>query len=237
MTAPWPEPTRFRRAAFDPEAAVACAFEVLRRNLAGFVLLAALVTLPNYLVAAVRGDHFLWSIVAAIVSGMLFYLAQGFIGYAAYQDMIGRPVGAGDSLRAAIDRFFPLLGLAGWLSLAVGIGFVLLIVPGVLFMVMWSVAVPACVVEGIAPAASMRRSAALTKGHRWSLFLLLLFLFIAVEIGLAALDRVLAMAGGGAAAAFGSWVGKALVAAFQAVLATAIYHELRAAEEGPAGLA
>ena len=237
MTAPWPQPRRVEGTPFNPGATVARAFEVLRRNLAAFVPLAAVVSLPNYLVATMRGEHFGWSILAAVINGILFYLTQGFIGYAAYQEMVGRPIDGGAARRAALDRFLPLIGLAGLLGVAVGIGFVLLIVPGVILMVMWSVAVPACVVEGAAPAASMRRSAALTKGHRWSLFLLYLLLVITVDVALLMLHRLLAAAGGEAVSTFASWVARAFVSAFHAVLAVAIYHDLRSAREGSSGLA
>ena len=39
--------------------------------------------------------------------------------------------------------------------------------PGIMLMVRWFVAVPACVVERIGPSGSMKRSAELTSGHRW----------------------------------------------------------------------
>jgi hypothetical protein len=44
------------------------------------------------------------------------------------------------------------------------------LVPAVMVVVVWVVAVPACVFEGLGPVASMFRSFDLTKGCRWKIF-------------------------------------------------------------------
>src|SRR5258708_17090641 len=70
------------------------------------------------------------------------------------------------------------------MGLAVMFASMLFIVPGLILYMMWSVATPACVVERLGPFRSMARSRALTKGHRWKIFgLLLLTLIPGVIIG------------------------------------------------------
>ena len=231
MTEPSLAPARPHPAVFRAGAALNHALAVLARNFVAFTSIAGAVTFPNYVVEVVRGDDLLWSIAAAILSGILFYLAQGVLADAAFQDARG---GAGDlwqSVTVAMSRFFSLINLAGWVGLAVGIGFLLLIVPGVILLVMFSVAVPACVVERLGAFASLRRSASLTTGCRWQLFGLYVLLFLLVWISKEALQQVLAQIGGAPLETFGMWLAGAVVTAFHAVLGVVVYRDLRAAKE------
>ena len=68
----------------------------------------------------------------------------------------------------------PLFGLAILLQIAIGFGLILLIVPGVIFAIKWSVSTPALVIEDTGVFGSASRSADLTKGFRWEIFLLFL---------------------------------------------------------------
>ena len=58
-----------------------------------------------------------------------------------------------------------------WVSilvgLVVGIGFILLIIPGIIFLTMLSVTIPALIVEDHGGTAAMGRSWNLVKGHFW----------------------------------------------------------------------
>jgi hypothetical protein len=56
------------------------------------------------------------------------------------------------------------------MTIAVGAGLILLIVPGVLLYIMWSVASPALVAERTGVFGALARSSALTKGARWKVF-------------------------------------------------------------------
>lgn len=92
----------------------------------------------------------------------------------AYAVMRQRPARLGALFALAWRRFWPALG-SGLLAMAgIFLGLLLFIVPGVILMVRWWVWVPACLVEGQGAGAALKRSAALTKGRRWIVFLLLL---------------------------------------------------------------
>jgi len=56
------------------------------------------------------------------------------------------------------------------------------VLPTAILLVLSAVVVPACVAEGAGPLASMRRSIALTKGHRLKIFAMLLLLAV-VSVG------------------------------------------------------
>src|SRR5262245_27959728 len=79
--------------------------------------------------------------------------------------------------------------VGGSVTMQVGLPFVILfllfLVPATILFVIWLVAVPACVVEGAGPIASIVRSNGLTKGFRWKIFgivLLLGLVLLAVSI-------------------------------------------------------
>lgn len=72
----------------------------------------------------------------------------------------------------------PLIALSILWAFGVMLGFVLLIVPGIILLMMWAVAVPALVVERQGVFSAFRRSAELTKGAKWKIFGLCLVLLV-----------------------------------------------------------
>ncbi len=117
-------------------------------------------------------------------------LTYGAVMHAAMQDLHNQPVSFDRMLKVALRKFWPMIGLAILISLGVALGFVLLIVPGVILGLAWSAALPALVVEDRRVMESFKRSAELTRGRRWSIFLLYLvvgIVSIVVEVVLMAL--------------------------------------------------
>lgn len=95
-----------------------------------------------------------------------------------------RPIRIRSVLRKAAANILPvlLLGVIGYLGVIVGL--VLLIVPAILFMVMFLVTVPAYIEEKPGILGAFGRSRALTKGHRWGIFGMSLLVNIAFYIGM-----------------------------------------------------
>jgi uncharacterized membrane protein len=71
-----------------------------------------------------------------------------------------------------IDRFLPLLGLSLLMAIAITLGFVLFIVPGVLLALAWSMAPFYLVDRNYGPVEALEASWEATRGHWGSLFLL-----------------------------------------------------------------
>jgi uncharacterized membrane protein len=159
-------------------------------------------------------------------------VAQAVILYGTFQDMRAKPVRLGESIMKGIARFVPIVGLAICTMVAVGLGFLLFIVPGVILALMFYVALPVCVVERLGPIASMKRSAALTKGHRWKLFGILLVVALIAIVGSVVVSAVLTAVGGVTATIIGRFIWQAVTGAFGAVVAAVVYHDLRVAREG-----
>lgn len=115
---------------------------------------------------------------SAIV-GLFSYPALAGAYVVAIAQLGGRRVGFGEAASAGL-RHWPSLFAVGVLSgLGVTLGLILLVVPGVILAVMWLLAGPALVIEGLPPTAALNRSQALTRGNRWAMFGMLLLLVVA----------------------------------------------------------
>src|SRR5439155_8319112 len=70
----------------------------------------------------------------------------------------------------AAHRVLPLLGLSILVGVYVGLGLLLLVVPGLILMTRFAVAVPALVLEDRSVRDAMRRSRELVRGHGVAIF-------------------------------------------------------------------
>lgn len=117
-------------------------------------------------------------LVALITSLIL----QGALIHATVQDANGRKASVGDALATGLRNFLPLLGVGILFGLAIAVGFVFLIVPGVMLACAWCVASPALVVDRTGVFGAFRRAADLTRGNRWRIFGLAILLWIILLI-------------------------------------------------------
>ena len=127
-----------------------------------------------------------WSMLAGSLLIGSFSFAGSLAGFLNASD--GRAVSLGDCAAAGASKVLPVLGLTLLWYLGVGLGWILFVIPGLILMTMWSVAMPALVGEDLGVFASFGRSRALTKGSRMMIFvtlLVVLVLFYAVFFGLA----------------------------------------------------
>src|SRR5580704_6101991 len=138
------------------------------------------------------------SIVTIIIFLCLYMFGQGVLLTGAFQRLRGEPLRGGAALQRALARLVPLVVLSILITLAmigVGLAYIalmwilglvlgrfvavlsfLIFVPIFMLGVLWSVVVPACLVEGLGPIESMARSADLTKGYRWKVTGIMLLL-------------------------------------------------------------
>lgn len=89
----------------------------------------------------------------------------------------------GDCFGAAMAKALPMLGLTVLWMLGLWLGFILILVPGLIVLAMWCVAAPVLVDEGSGVVAAFGRSRALTKGSRWKILLVLLIVTMVVYGG------------------------------------------------------
>lgn len=87
-------------------------------------------------------------------------------------DRQGAQFTLGDALATGARLMLPMIGVAFLLFLGATAGAILLVVPGIIIFLMWSVAFPALVAQGGGVFDALRASRRLTKGSRWKLLAL-----------------------------------------------------------------
>ncbi|MEE4119268.1 MAG: hypothetical protein V2I65_09660 [Paracoccaceae bacterium] len=105
-------------------------------------------------------------LVDAVLQILLSALFVGAIALLVVDAARGRPAGAPEVLRGALGTAVPVAAISIVIGVAVAIGLVLLIVPGLWIFAVLSVAIPVAAIEG-AGLGALGRSASLTRGYRW----------------------------------------------------------------------
>jgi len=171
------------------------------------------------------------SVSSALAHLILVTFAQAIVIFAAFQDLRGRSVSAGESMTRGLARFLPAVAVAVLSAVAVGIGTIILVIPGLIAWAALSVAMPVCVVERGGPVGSLSRSAELTRGYWWHI--------IAVYVGFFLVQSVVSLTIQAAvpgqphlAATILAWLWSVLYTSYTAVFAAMLYHDLRASKEG-----
>ncbi len=136
----------------------------------------------------------------ALVVGVLWLAASGALVQATIAHDQGRKAALPEMLRVGILRTLPLFAVYLLFTIGVMIGAMLLVVPGVILAVMWSVSLPAIVAERTGVFGAFGRSRALTKGARWPVFGILLLALVIYSLASAAVG-VASVAGSGSFAA------------------------------------
>jgi hypothetical protein len=118
------------------------------------------------------------TIIIQMIVGLLWMsltlpIATGAATYAISERYLGNQVTIGAALSRAFKRLWTLALAQLSVTLRVLIGFVLLIIPGILWMLSYSLVVPVVMIEGGKAEASVKRSRELAKGNRMKVFAVL----------------------------------------------------------------
>ncbi|MHC4224040.1 MAG: hypothetical protein ACYSUN_08625, partial [Planctomycetota bacterium] len=128
-----------------------------------------------------------------------------------------------------LSRLFPVQGVGILGGLAILAGFMMLVIPGIIFTCMLYVAIPVAVVEKPGVFASLKRSAELTNGNKGSIFGIALVLGFLQQIGQTIVDKATPEE------TWAIWVVLAVSFAFGALQSVAMgvsYYRLRESKEG-----
>jgi hypothetical protein len=170
--------------------------------------------------------------------GWVLVLLAGIVrlaGYALYTGFVVRLVEdvrdgrrdqtAGDLFSAAAPAIASLIAFGILYSIGVGIGLILVIVPGLILLTLWSVGAPAIVVERIGPIDAFGRSWRLVRGDAWSVFAtLLVVLLIVIAIGVVL--GVIATPIGNGATVVASIISSVITAPIFALAVSVIFFDL-----------
>jgi hypothetical protein len=175
------------------------------------------------------------SLLGTVVELVAAFLLQAALVKAVQDVRDGRvDMNLGETVRAATPYIAPVAGASILAAIAITIGLILIIVPGLILITIWAVIVPAIVIERSGALASFGRSRELVRGHGWQVFgtLVLVFLIMIVVdivIGIILVALPIALRNG-----ISSVVAGTLIAPFLAAVVTLIYYRLLDAHSGGA---
>jgi hypothetical protein len=109
---------------------------------------------------------------------LAFPIAVGAGTYAISERYLGNEVTIGAALGRALKRLWTLSMAQVSVTIRVFIGILLLIIPGILWSLSYSLVVPVVLVEGHQAAPSLRRSRDLVKGYRKKVFAVLVVVYV-----------------------------------------------------------
>ncbi len=212
--------------------------EVLGRNLATFGSLSVLFMLLPFVSGQMMGFGFgiengvSTIAIAALVLlwVLLYFLLFATLTHGTICDLRGTPARIRESLSWGLGRLFPVIGITIIATIGVMLGAMLFLVPGLIVMTMWWVAVPAAVIEQTGVINGLRRSAELTRGYRWKVFGVIVIIYI----GQFALERVtnFLLAAAPIFSFMASFLITVAITAYFAVVTAVCYHDLRVLKDG-----
>ena len=167
------------------------------------------------------------ALVIDLVAGTLF---TGMVVELVADVQDGRRDSSPGQLLRAVTPVLGQLILVGIIAgIGIVIGFVLIIIPGLFLITIWSVAAPVVVLEHPGALAALKRSRELVSGNGWQVFGVILVLYIVVGVVSFIIEAAAESAGSGAGIVVRVIVG-VLTAPLAALAAAVLYFELR----GPA---
>lgn len=195
------------------------------------------------------GLYLLVAIVSALLAQSFFLgliaLAVGVIAGTLYQGMVvglvrdvqdgRRGSSVGELIEATWPVVLPLIGAGILAGLGIAIGFLLLFVPGLILLTIWSVIAPVIVVEHSGAVDAFGRSRELVKGNGWQVFGVIFVVFLITGVA----TFVLSLIGAAISDTFVvqvlfSLIASTLTAPIAALAASAIYFNLLPLESAPA---
>jgi hypothetical protein len=165
--------------AFETGKILGLTFSTYFSNFIPFVLLTALALSPLYLMQvffrattlAASPTSSIASVVFLFVSVILCpYIATSAITFGVFQQMRGQDTSIGECLSRGLSCLFPVLGLSIVQGLRIFVGYLLCLVPGIVWSLQLAVSIPAEVEERPGISGAMERSRFLTEGYRGDIF-------------------------------------------------------------------
>ena len=211
------------------------AWNLYTRHIGRFFLTAlvvyAVLDLVSAAADAAAGDSVaagvLWGLIAAVVSIVGFFWVQGALVETVRDVRDGRADRTvGETYRAVQPRLTALIVAGIIAGIAIGIGLLLLIVPGLFLLTIWSMIVAVIVIEGRSAGESFGRSREIVRGHGWSVFGLILVTFLLVAIASGLINLLFAPLPDFLDAWLGSLVAHSLTVPFAAAALTTAYFQL-----------
>jgi hypothetical protein len=173
------------------------------------------------------------SLLGAIVGLFAAFLLQAALVKAVQDVRDGRAdLSLGETVSAVTPYIWAVAGASILAGIAITIGLILIIVPGLYLITIWAVIIPVIVIERSGVLASFGRSRELVRGHGWHVFGTLVLVFVIlivvdIVLGLIFLALPIVVRSG-----LSTVVSGTLIAPFIALVVTLIYYRLLEARGG-----
>jgi hypothetical protein len=185
----------------SPGSVISRIWEIYRAQFMVLVGTAFILYAVQFVLYLLLGSAVAWALGVLFIA--LVFLYEGMVVKLVQDVQDGRrDHSVGDLMRGVEPVFWPLVGASILAGIGIGIGFILLIIPGLILIVIWSVVAPVIVLERPGVFAAFGRSRELVRGNGWNVFAVIVIVFLAVA--------VISSAAGLASDSLGS-VGRALV--------------------------
>jgi hypothetical protein len=170
-----------------------------------------------------------WGLIAAVIGIIGYFWVQGALVELVRDVRDGRADRTiGETYKAVQPRLAALI-VAGILAgIGILIGLIVIIVPGLYLLTMWSMIVPVIVIEERSAGESFSRSREIVRGNGWRVFGLLIVTFLIVGIASGLIQLVFAPLPNFLDVWLGSLVAHSLTVPFAAAALTTAYFRLTA---------
>ena len=213
------------RPQLSPGDVIGRAFTIYRDQI-GVLLPAALVVFAVDALSRWVFDRGVLALVSVVISLVLATLYEGMVVQLVRDVQDGRRDNTVGELFGSVSPVLvPLIAVSILAGLGIAIGFVLLIVPGLVLLTFWSVAAPVVVIERPGVFGAFGRSRELVRGYGWPVLgtvVLVFLLVIAASIAAALIGVAL----GDAGRAVLNWIFDALTQPVAALTTSVLYFTL-----------
>jgi hypothetical protein len=186
-----------------------------------------------------------WLTLGLILAWVVVYVVaavftQGAAVIAVSHVQLGQPTSIVESFSSMRPRIGGLLVLSLNMGIRISLGLMLLIVPGVVLMMTYALAIPVAVLEDTTVSESLSRSADLTRGQRGRIFLIYLLVFVLSTIITLLWQAPLAVVATSlgtppiwvqVVVPFGSFVTRSLIGPFVPIALALVYFDQRVRKE------
>jgi hypothetical protein len=167
------------------------AWDLYKRFFGQFFLTALVVFVVLDLLAAVvdtasgdnTGANLFWALLGALISVVGYFWVQAALIETARDVRDGRADRSIGETYVAVRPRLPSAIIAGILAaIGIGIGLILLIIPGLFLLTIWSMVIPVVVIESRSAGEAFTRSREVVRGNGWSVLGLIIVVFLLVAI-------------------------------------------------------
>jgi hypothetical protein len=209
------------------------AWAMYRRFAAHFLLIAFVLYLVSGIIGALLGLAGVGGGLAGAVVDLFFlFLLQAALVKAVQDVRDGRvDLNFSQTLRAALPYVAPVAGAGILAAIGIAIGFVIIIVPGLILLTFWSLIVPAIVIGGVPAMSSFGQSWRTVRGHAWRVFGTFVLVWLIDIVFKVVLSAIFFALPGSGRDFISSIVAGTLFAPFLAIVVSLIWYRLTAAHQ------